>query len=134
MPLRPSTESQESHVACRRNFQVSANIYAVTYALVNDINFIRRASRRWALLTDKEKKPWNQLAEQDKQAHKEAFPNYKYCPRRSNSAAFFSKPTIIPVRELTGSSGPTYSKSTDHSDRKVDLDLDNIARRRLMRK
>lgn len=94
----------------------------------------KRASRRWALLTDKEKKPWNQLAEQDKQAHKEAFPNYKYCPRRSNSAAFFSKPTIIPVRELTGSSGPIDSKSTDHSDRKVDLDLDNIARRRLMRK
>ncbi|CAO3666211.1 unnamed protein product [Umbelopsis vinacea] len=43
----------------------------------------RRASRRWAKLTDKQKKPWHDLAEQEKQAHKEAFPEYRYCPKRN---------------------------------------------------
>ncbi|GAB5592570.1 hypothetical protein Unana1_07470 [Umbelopsis nana] len=43
----------------------------------------KRASRRWAKLTDKQKKPWHDLAEQEKQAHKEAFPEYRYCPKRN---------------------------------------------------
>ncbi|KAI8877173.1 hypothetical protein K501DRAFT_230672 [Backusella circina FSU 941] len=43
------------------------------------------ASRRWARLSENEKKPWHSLAEQEKLAHREAFPEYRYCPRRTNS-------------------------------------------------
>lgn len=50
----------------------------------------KRASRRWASLTEIEKKPWQDLAEQDKQAHKAAFPGYRYCPRRSNTPAMLA--------------------------------------------
>ncbi|KAI9483265.1 MAG: hypothetical protein EXX96DRAFT_557499 [Benjaminiella poitrasii] len=50
----------------------------------------KRASHRWARLSENEKKPWHDLAEQDKQAHKAAFPEYRYCPRRSNSAAMLA--------------------------------------------
>lgn len=44
----------------------------------------RCASRRWARLSENEKKPWHSLAEQEKLAHREAFPEYRYCPRRTN--------------------------------------------------
>ncbi|ORX62378.1 hypothetical protein DM01DRAFT_1404033 [Hesseltinella vesiculosa] len=47
----------------------------------------KRASRRWSLLSENEKRPWHQLAEQEKLAHKEAFPEYRYCPKRSNSTS-----------------------------------------------
>jgi hypothetical protein len=50
----------------------------------------KRASRRWSSLSDLEKKPWHDLAEQDKQAHKAAFPGYRYCPRRSNTATMIA--------------------------------------------
>ncbi|CEP17106.1 hypothetical protein [Parasitella parasitica] len=50
----------------------------------------KRASHRWARLSENEKKPWHDLAEQDKQAHKAAFPEYRYCPRRSNTAAILA--------------------------------------------
>ncbi|KAL7329069.1 high mobility group [Mucor circinelloides] len=50
----------------------------------------KRASRRWARLSENEKKPWHDLAEQDKQAHKAAFPGYRYCPRRSNTASMIA--------------------------------------------
>ncbi|KAI8991946.1 hypothetical protein BDF20DRAFT_847368 [Mycotypha africana] len=46
----------------------------------------KRASRCWARLSESEKKPWHDLAEKDKQAHKAAFPEYRYCPRRTNAA------------------------------------------------
>ncbi|KAI8332081.1 hypothetical protein BC941DRAFT_437470 [Chlamydoabsidia padenii] len=45
----------------------------------------KRASRRWSLLSEKEKRPWHQLAEQEKQAHKVAFPEYRYCPKRTTN-------------------------------------------------
>jgi hypothetical protein len=51
---------------------------------------IRRAFRRWARLSENEKSPWHDLAEQEKQAHKEAFPGYTYCPRRSNSTTIIA--------------------------------------------
>ncbi|KAL0097602.1 hypothetical protein J3Q64DRAFT_1714264 [Phycomyces blakesleeanus] len=53
----------------------------------------KRASRRWARLTEKEKKPWHDLAEQEKQAHKEAFPEYRYCPKRANNSVLLNCPT-----------------------------------------
>jgi hypothetical protein len=37
------------------------------------------------LLSENEKRPWHQLAEQEKQAHKEAFPEYRYCPKRTTT-------------------------------------------------
>ncbi|KAI8984094.1 hypothetical protein BDF20DRAFT_857870 [Mycotypha africana] len=45
----------------------------------------KRASLRWSLLSKEEKKPWHGLAEQEKQAHREAFPEYRYSPRRSTN-------------------------------------------------
>ncbi|KAL9556696.1 hypothetical protein MBANPS3_001747 [Mucor bainieri] len=55
----------------------------------------KRASRRWARLSENEKKPWHDLAEQDKQAHKAAFPEYRYCPRRSNTAAMIASQNAV---------------------------------------
>ncbi|GAN03414.1 hypothetical protein MAM1_0040d02867 [Mucor ambiguus] len=55
----------------------------------------KRASRRWARLAENEKKPWHDLAEQDKQAHKAAFPEYRYCPRRSNTAAMIASQNAL---------------------------------------
>ncbi|KAI9269403.1 hypothetical protein BY458DRAFT_510882 [Sporodiniella umbellata] len=43
----------------------------------------KRASLRWSKLSENEKKPWHALAEQEKLAHREAFPEYRYCPRRA---------------------------------------------------
>ncbi|KAI8394323.1 uncharacterized protein BYT42DRAFT_610044 [Radiomyces spectabilis] len=50
----------------------------------------KRASRRWAKLTEVEKRPWHKLADQEKQAHKEAFPEYRYCPKRASSNSSIS--------------------------------------------
>lgn len=47
----------------------------------------RRASRRWGKLSEIEKRPWHGLAEQEKLAHREAFPEYRYCPRRATSSS-----------------------------------------------
>ncbi|KAI9365145.1 hypothetical protein BD770DRAFT_406401 [Pilaira anomala] len=47
----------------------------------------KRASRRWGKLTEIEKRPWHGLAEQEKLAHREAFPEYRYCPRRATSSS-----------------------------------------------
>ncbi|KAI8994802.1 hypothetical protein BDB01DRAFT_210463 [Pilobolus umbonatus] len=56
----------------------------------------KRASRRWAKLSENEKKPWHGLAEQEKLAHREAFPEYRYCPRRANSTNYSpSSPPVI---------------------------------------
>lgn len=55
----------------------------------------KRASRRWAKLSENEKKPWHGLAEQEKLAHRVAFPEYRYCPRRANSTNY--SPTSPPV-------------------------------------
>jgi hypothetical protein len=52
-----------------------------------------------------EKKPWHDLAEQEKQAHKEAFPNYRYCPRRSNTTTFAVDVNHQPIKTI-----PLYSK------------------------
>lgn len=57
--------------------------------------FIRRASRRWSQLSENEKKPWHGLAEQEKLAHREAFPEYRYCPRRATP----SSPIKRPIKE-----------------------------------
>lgn len=66
--------------------------------LCQTINFYpnnnRRASRRWARLTEKEKKPWHDLAEQEKLAHKEAFPEYRYCPKRHSSSSTASSSSL----------------------------------------
>ncbi|KAI8089482.1 uncharacterized protein BX664DRAFT_135062 [Halteromyces radiatus] len=43
----------------------------------------KRASEYWSRLTSKQKKPWHILAEQEKLAHQEAFPNYRYRPKRA---------------------------------------------------
>ncbi|KAI7907945.1 uncharacterized protein BX663DRAFT_482191 [Cokeromyces recurvatus] len=59
----------------------------------------KRASRRWARLSENEKKPWHDLAEQDKQAHKAAFPEYRYCPRRSNTAAMLAAKDAAVVQQ-----------------------------------
>lgn len=63
------------------------------------ILFSRRASRRWARLSENEKKPWHDLAEQDKQAHKAAFPGYRYCPRRSNTAAMIASQNAVKYQQ-----------------------------------
>ncbi|KAG2237548.1 hypothetical protein INT48_005584, partial [Thamnidium elegans] len=47
----------------------------------------KRASRRWGKLSEIEKRPWHGLAEQEKLAHREAFPEYRYCPRRATSSS-----------------------------------------------
>lgn len=44
-------------------------------------------------MTENEKKPWHGLAEQEKLAHREAFPEYRYCPRRAT-------PTLSPKRSI----------------------------------
>lgn len=54
----------------------------------------KRASRRWGKLTENEKRPWHGLAEQEKLAHREAFPEYRYCPRRATSSSSPSSPPI----------------------------------------
>ncbi|CAO3621912.1 unnamed protein product [Mucor fragilis] len=59
----------------------------------------KRASRRWARLSENEKKPWHDLAEQDKQAHKAAFPGYRYCPRRSNTAAMIASQNAVKYQQ-----------------------------------
>ncbi|SAM07725.1 hypothetical protein [Absidia glauca] len=41
------------------------------------------ASSYWARLTCKQKRPWHVMAEQEKLAHQEAFPNYRYRPKRA---------------------------------------------------
>ncbi|CAO3679792.1 unnamed protein product [Rhizopus stolonifer] len=58
----------------------------------------KRASQRWSKLSENEKKPWHGLAEQEKLAHREAFPEYRYCPRR---AAPSSPPAAIkrPIKD-----------------------------------
>ncbi|KAI9254889.1 hypothetical protein BY458DRAFT_461963 [Sporodiniella umbellata] len=56
----------------------------------------KRASRRWSKLSENEKKPWHALAEQEKLAHREAFPEYRYCPRRATPATT----TPLPKRPL----------------------------------
>ncbi|CAO3614616.1 unnamed protein product [Cunninghamella echinulata] len=43
----------------------------------------KRASEYWARLTSKQKKPWHIMAEQEKLAHQEAFPDYRYRPKRA---------------------------------------------------
>ncbi|KAI9311703.1 hypothetical protein BX666DRAFT_919785 [Dichotomocladium elegans] len=55
----------------------------------------KRASRRWGRLTEKEKKPWHDLAEQEKLAHKEAFPEYRYCPKRHSSSSTSSTSSTV---------------------------------------
>ncbi|KAG1058042.1 hypothetical protein G6F43_000161 [Rhizopus delemar] len=47
----------------------------------------KRASQRWSKLSENEKKPWHGLAEQEKLAHREAFPEYRYCPRRATPSS-----------------------------------------------
>lgn len=44
----------------------------------------RLASSYWARLTNKQKKPWHVMAEQEKLAHQEAFPYYRYRPKRAS--------------------------------------------------
>ncbi|KAG2193262.1 hypothetical protein INT46_002629, partial [Mucor plumbeus] len=56
----------------------------------------KRASRRWGKLSENEKRPWHGLAEQEKLAHREAFPEYRYCPRRANSSSCSSSSTAPP--------------------------------------
>lgn len=51
----------------------------------------KRASRRWSQLSENEKKPWHGLAEQEKLAHREAFPEYRYCPRRATPSSPIKK-------------------------------------------
>ncbi|ORZ08333.1 hypothetical protein BCR42DRAFT_424905 [Absidia repens] len=43
----------------------------------------KRASEYWSRLTNKQKKPWHVMAEQEKLAHQEAFPDYRYRPKRA---------------------------------------------------
>ncbi|KAF7724207.1 hypothetical protein EC973_001226 [Apophysomyces ossiformis] len=81
----------------------------------------KRASRRWARLTEKEKKPWHDLAEQEKQAHKEAFPEYRYCPKRANSST-----TANP----SSSSGVYRLGLSSEMDLTADGDTEKKARRR----
>jgi hypothetical protein len=61
--------------------------------------FVRRASRRWGKLTENEKRPWHGLAEQEKLAHREAFPEYRYCPRRATTSS--SSPSSPPTTNNT---------------------------------
>lgn len=66
----------------------------------------KRASRRWSLLSENEKRPWHQLAEQEKQAHKVAFPEYRYCPKRATTVTA----TIHPTPPPPPPPGPTVSQ------------------------
>lgn len=47
-------------------------------------------------MSEIEKRPWHGLAEQEKLAHREAFPEYRYCPRRATSSSVSppSPPTV----------------------------------------
>ncbi|KAI8079040.1 uncharacterized protein B0P05DRAFT_470474 [Gilbertella persicaria] len=72
----------------------------------------KRASRRWSKLTENEKKPWHGLAEQEKLAHREAFPEYRYCPRRANAS---SSPPSTPVPHGTAGNVRPRSVSEVHT-------------------
>ncbi|KAI8878681.1 HMG-box [Backusella circina FSU 941] len=50
----------------------------------------KQASFKWAKLSEKGKKPWHDLAQQEKKVHKEAFPDYRYRPRRSSAVTVTS--------------------------------------------
>ncbi|KAI7877497.1 hypothetical protein K492DRAFT_171649 [Lichtheimia hyalospora FSU 10163] len=71
----------------------------------------KRASRRWGRLSEKEKKPWHALAEQEKLAHKEAFPEYRYCPKRHSSSSTASSSTTSST--LSSLSTPTNATKTN---------------------
>ncbi|CDS13981.1 hypothetical protein LRAMOSA06153 [Lichtheimia ramosa] len=71
----------------------------------------KRASHRWGRLSEKEKKPWHALAEQEKLAHKEAFPEYRYCPKRHSSSSTASSSTTSST--LSSLSTPTSATKTN---------------------
>ncbi|KAG0172370.1 hypothetical protein DFQ28_004747 [Apophysomyces sp. BC1034] len=97
----------------------------------------KRASHRWARLTEQEKKPWHEMADQEKLAHKEAFPEYRYCPKRSaNSTAAIPSIASPPSRyNLTnGTYGltrlPMEKDNLDQSDHSINGHRQKRAKRK----
>ncbi|KAI8147008.1 high mobility group box domain-containing protein, partial [Fennellomyces sp. T-0311] len=49
---------------------------------VNHREISKAVARWWSEEPEYEKEKYRQLAELDKQRHKEKYPNYKYCPKK----------------------------------------------------
>jgi hypothetical protein len=102
LSLWPSVENTRSNPPSRRNLKVS--VHLSISAVYSSLLPIRRASRRWSLLSENEKRPWHQRAEEEKQAHKEAFPEYRYCPKRATTITTSPPPSVHPT------STPSFSQ------------------------
>ncbi|KAI8336732.1 hypothetical protein BC941DRAFT_53798 [Chlamydoabsidia padenii] len=65
----------------------------------------KRASEYWSRLTSKQKKPWHVMAEQEKLAHQEAFPDYRYRPKRAlPKSVVLAYPSSTPSHPLASTS------------------------------
>ena len=83
--LRPKKIPRPRNIFMLYRQQTHADVLAENPGIANPI-ISKIIGERWRSMSDEEKLPWKELAEEEKRLHREMYPNYRYQPKRAGKA------------------------------------------------
>ncbi|CAG8466610.1 1057_t:CDS:2 [Acaulospora morrowiae] len=98
---------------------------------INNSEISRIIADHWRKLSDQERDEWKKKAEEAKEKHMKAWPDYKYQPRRRVVGPTFKKPLKGPGAPTTSSGGGSTMKSDNIGD--FELSTSSASRRHMSR-
>lgn len=83
--LRPKKIPRPRNVFMLYRQQTHADIVLQHPGIANP-SISKIIGQKWRSMSDEEKLPWKELAEEEKKLHREMYPNYRYQPKRAGKA------------------------------------------------